>query len=359
MRKLILKNFQSPGDIVMLTAAVRDLHFHYPEQFATDVRTPCPALWENNPHITLLDENDADVEVIECHYPLIHRSNETPYHFLHGFIEDLNEKLGLAIKPTAFKGDIHISDNEERWFENIESQHGTTTPYWIMVSGGKFDFTIKWWHPERYQQVVDALRGRVEFVQIGEDGHHHPPLDGVVDLRGRTDLRQLVRLMYHAQGVVSPISLPMHLAAAVETKPGEPKNRPCVVIAGGREPPHWCSYPHHQVVHTVGALQCCDNGGCWKSRTTALGDGDYKDNPEELCVDVVEGFPRCLDMITADEIVRRIESYFDGGALRYTCAAVETTRELSAPLQTTQERNLDDKKRQEALGKRREHVAFT
>jgi hypothetical protein len=25
-RKLILKNFQSPGDIVMLTAAVRDLH---------------------------------------------------------------------------------------------------------------------------------------------------------------------------------------------------------------------------------------------------------------------------------------------------------------------------------------------
>jgi hypothetical protein len=26
MQKLILRNFQSPGDIVMLTAAVRDLH---------------------------------------------------------------------------------------------------------------------------------------------------------------------------------------------------------------------------------------------------------------------------------------------------------------------------------------------
>ena len=28
--KLILRNFQSPGDIVMLTAAVRDLHRAYP-----------------------------------------------------------------------------------------------------------------------------------------------------------------------------------------------------------------------------------------------------------------------------------------------------------------------------------------
>lgn len=44
MRKLILRNFQSPGDIVMLTAAVRDLHRTYPGEFITDVRTPFPGL---------------------------------------------------------------------------------------------------------------------------------------------------------------------------------------------------------------------------------------------------------------------------------------------------------------------------
>ena len=48
-QKLILKNLLSPGDIVALTAAVRDLHKCYPDQFITDVRTPCPHLWENNP----------------------------------------------------------------------------------------------------------------------------------------------------------------------------------------------------------------------------------------------------------------------------------------------------------------------
>ena len=135
----------------------------------------------------------------------------------------------------------------------------------------------------------------------------------MIDLRGATSLRQLVRLVHHADGVISAVSLLMHLAAAVET-PAAPPNRPCVVIAGGREPPHWTAYPHHQYLHTVGALRCCDAGGCWKSRTVALGDGD-KDKPDQLCLDVVGDLPRCMDLIGADEVIRRIELYFVGGAL--------------------------------------------
>ena len=65
----------------------------------------------------------------------------------------------------------------------------------------------------------------------------------------------------------------------------------------------------------MGALRCCDNGGCWKSRTVAVGDGDAKD--EKLCVDVVGDLPRCMDMITVDEVVRRIGPFFEGGALSY------------------------------------------
>jgi len=157
----------------------------------------------------------------------------------------------------------------------------------------------------------------------------------VLDLRRKTDVRQLIRLVYHAQGVLCPVTALMHLAAAVPVKPGMPKNRPCVVVAGGREPMQWEAYPHHQYIHTNGALRCCDEGGCWKSRTVPLGDGDEKDKPEHLCVDVVmkelrhagipggrKGIekyplPRCMDMITAEEVVRRIELYFTGGALKY------------------------------------------
>ncbi|HEV2494488.1 MAG TPA: glycosyltransferase family 9 protein [Terriglobia bacterium] len=321
MRKLILTNFQSPGDIVMLTAAVRDLHLCYLNQFLTDVRTSCPQLWENNPYLTCLDETAPEVEVIECHYPLIHRSNQAPYHFVHGFIEFLSERLALKIRPTAFKGDLHLTDREKSWISQVQEITKTPVPFWLVVAGGKSDFTIKWWDARRYQEVVDHFRGKILFVQVGERRHHHPPLNGVIDLRGRTDLRQLVRLVYHAQGVLGPVSLSMHLAAAVPVRSGGPKNKPCVVIAGGREPPHWEAYPHHQFIHTVGALRCCDNGGCWKSRTAPLGDGDAKDRPESLCVDVVNGLPHCMHMITAAKVCDRIRSYFEGGVAAYLSPA--------------------------------------
>lgn len=317
MRKLVLRNFQSPGDILMLTAAVRDLHRCHPGEFLTDVRTSCPGLWEHNPHLTPLSLDAWDVEIVDCHYPLIHRSNQQPWHFLHGFTDWLNDRLDLDVHPTEFRGDIHLSAEERAWFGQVQSEYGRARPFWLLVSGGKYDYTIKWWDHRRYQEVVDHFRGRIEFVQVGEQSHAHPPLEGVVDLRGQTTIRQLVRLMHHAQGAVSPVSFLMHLAAAVPTAEGAPPNRPCVVIAGGREPPHWTAYPHHQFIHTVGALRCCADGGCWRSRTLPLGDGDPKDAPDQLCVDVVGTLPRCMDMIGADEVIRRIESYFVGGALRY------------------------------------------
>ncbi len=301
----------------MLTAAVRDLHRCAPGEFITDVRTSAPGLWEYNSWLTPLDPDAPDVETIECHYPLIHESNQRPYHFIHGFHQFLSEKLGVEITPTIFKGDIHISQKEKTWFSQVEEITGENTPFWIVVAGGKSDFTIKWWDTARYQEVVDHFRDRILFVQVGEDNHHHKPLKTVIDLRGKTDLRQLVRLVFHAQGVLCPVTLLMHLAAAVELKKAPPLNRPCVVVAGGREPVHWEAYPHHQFLHTIGALACCDNGGCWKSRTRPLGDGDEKDLPKNLCVDVVNHLPRCMDMITAKDVIERIELYFRGGIIDY------------------------------------------
>src|SRR6185295_2363167 len=97
----------------MLTAAVRDLHRCHPRRFLTDVRTSCPALWENNPHLTPLDEKDPGVRVLRADYPLIHQSNTAPVHFIHGSTDFLSRKLGVPIRPTEFKGDLHISAQEK------------------------------------------------------------------------------------------------------------------------------------------------------------------------------------------------------------------------------------------------------
>ena len=112
MKKLILRCGLAPGDIVMLTAAVRDLHRCYPRRFATDVRTVCPELWEHNPHITQLSEDEPGVEELECSYPLINRCNETPYHCLHGFIEFSSLKEAFA----------YIESQKERWKGKISQE---------------------------------------------------------------------------------------------------------------------------------------------------------------------------------------------------------------------------------------------
>jgi ADP-heptose:LPS heptosyltransferase len=316
MRKLILRCGLAPGDIVMLTAAVRDLHHWYPKAFATDVRTFYPEIWENNPYLTPLSEEDSEVEQVECSYPLINDCNHLPYHCLHGFIDFLNKRLRLGLRLTAFKGDIHLSELEKSWYSQVHELTGQDTPFWLVDAGGKYDVTIKWWEHGRYQEVLDHFRGRVQFVQVGAIGHHHPKLQGAIDLRGKTNFRELIRLVYHSQGILCPVTAVMHLAAAVESKHRRQRTRPCVVVAGGREPVHWESYPGHQFIHTIGALHCCQHGGCWKDRAVPLRDGDKRDRPGCRCVNLAGTLPRCMDLISPAEVIRRIQAYFEGGILR-------------------------------------------
>ena len=80
-------------------------------------------------------------------------------------------------------------------------------------------------------------------------------------------------------------------------------------------------------METNGALKCCDNGGCWKSRCSKVGDGDNKDINKDLCLHPVETdidfksgklkIAKCLDMIKPEDVIRSIEMYYEGGVLEY------------------------------------------
>ncbi|HWB14147.1 MAG TPA: glycosyltransferase family 9 protein, partial [Pirellulales bacterium] len=323
LRRLIFKSFQSPGDIVMLTAAVRDLHLAHPGKFQTDVRTSADALWLNNPHVMPLAEHESGVETIECHYPLIHQANSRPYHFIHGYAHFLEQRLGTTIPLTRFAGDIHLSQ-EEKERPRPFAELGVGEDFWIVIAGGKYDFTAKWWNPANYQAVIDHFQGRLQFVQCGEAGHWHPRLNGVIDLVGRTSLRDFVLLMHHATGVLCPVTFAMHLAAAVEPRPGRPR-RSCVVVAGGREPAHWEQYPGHHFLHTIGSLPCCASDPCWRSRCQLVGDGDEKDR-REVCERPVQvtpdlRIPECMELITPTDVIRAIDR----------CAAQTQTSPATSP----------------------------
>lgn len=312
-RKLILKCPLPPGDIVVLSAAVRDLHRSYPNRFLVDVRTAHPEVWNNNPYITPLNDWDPEVCHVECHYPLISQSNQLPKHFIEGFIDHFNRRLNLGISVTEFRGDIHLSEDEEGVAPAALASVPTDVPIWLIAAGGKRDFTIKWWDSRRYQEVVDHFGDRIRFVQVGAPGDFHPELNGVIDLRGRTNLRDLIRLIHHSDGVLCGVTSLMHLAAAVPVRGGR-SLRPCVVIAGGREPAHWEAYPGHQFLHTIGVLRCCASGGCWRARTKPLQDGSQFNDQQFLCEDVDGNLPRCMSMITATDVIRATERFLLGAS---------------------------------------------
>ncbi len=325
--KVLFTNFQAPGDIVMLTAAIRDLHLNHPGKYITDVKTSSQHIWEGNPYIEWakgkpLNESDPDVKTFKLGYPLIHQSNQGPYHFSEAFTEEIEYFLNIRIKERICKGDIHIRPEEDMWGYTERATwfkpYGIdpNSEYWVIDCGHKNDFTAKFWGRNKFQELVNRLKGKIQFVQIGHTAHIHYPLDGAINLIGKTDDRQCIRLIWASSGVVTPVSWPMTLAAALPVKNGTCNNRlerPCVIISGGREPSRWQSYCNHQFIHTNGCLPCCDRGGCWASRTKPIGDGDEKDT-KNLCGNVTiddfgEEVPYCMHMISVEDVVRRIEMY--------------------------------------------------
>lgn len=298
---LILQCHLPPGDQLTLTAAVESLHRSYPGVYRTGIKTSAPELWENNPHIVELDKSEA--KTIHMHYDLVNSSNQHSVVFLEGYTLHLSQKLGIPLRLVVNRPYVYLSDEEKSW-ENQVSEHftnGRSIPFWMINAGIKTDYTAKAWPVESYQAVVDALRGIVQFVQIGSSGDEHPQLRGVINLVGQTSLREMCRLAYHSQGGVGPVTFLQHLCAAFE--------KPYICIAGGREPLPWItSYPKQTTLHTIGALDCCRDTACWRSKVVPRSDKD-----KDLCQLPVLGLERpvakCMAMIPPAEVCSIIARY--------------------------------------------------
>jgi len=110
----------------------------------------------------------------------------------------------------------------------------------------------KLWYHERYQEVVDRLRETdpgLTLVQLGALAD--PPLRGVLDLRGRTGLRESAAVLSESEWFLGTSGLLSHLARAVECR--------SVVVYGGREHAWQTGYPCNENLET--SLPCAP---CWR-----------------------------------------------------------------------------------------------
>jgi len=316
-KKLVLVNRLAPGDVLVMTNAIRDLHKAHPGKYITDVRTSCQEIFQNNPYITKLSYDDSavqavidkfsqksdpmgnsdmvgDIKVVDMQYPLIHRSGEVGAHFSEGHREYLETLLKVKIPQTALTPEIYLDSSESQWVSPVAVKLDFHGKYWVINAGSKGDYTLKQY--PYYQEVVNLLKDKITFVQIGQLEHAHVPLEGALDLRGKTNIRELFRVIYHAQGVLTCVSFPMHIAATFK--------KPCVVVAGAREGTRWELYANHQFMYVNGCLPCATYDGCWKSK-------------QSDCTNKVGDIAKCMTLMPPEDVVRAVTRYYDGGTLQY------------------------------------------
>lgn len=304
---LLLTNRLAPGDVVVMTAAIACLHEQWPDTCRTWVDTTAPEIWEGNPDVQA-GPPPAGAKRVEMHYPLIHKSNSEPRHFLEGYCATIGRATGFPVRLSRSNPALYLTDDEKGWLPQAYEDRPGPFKYWVLNAGTKTDFTTKRWGRKNYQALVDRLRGVVTFVQVGEAGHDHPDIDGAIDFRGKTSVRELMRLVYHSSGAVGPTTFLQHLAAGF--------SKPYVCILGGREPVSWVQYPKQTTLHTIGALPCCQEEACWRSRTVPLHDGQEQD--DSLCHLPVYGsdpIPTCMALIGVEDVARAILRYVHGNSV--------------------------------------------
>jgi ADP-heptose:LPS heptosyltransferase len=127
----------------------------------------------------------------------------------------------------------------------------------------------KEWYPARFQSVVDAIKTKFDVIQIGSKAD--APLNGVLDLRGKTTIREAAALLANSIIFVGLVGFLMHLARAVDCR--------SVIVYGGRERPWQSGYSAN--VNLTGDTPCSP---CWRWNTC---DFDHE----------------CMKLVSADAVI--------------------------------------------------------
>ena len=293
--KIVFKNRQAIGDILMFTSAVRDFKREFPDTEVGVISTAMH-IWDHNPYI---NHQLKDPELIEEVGPgfLTNKSNFWNLHMANAFRLDIENKLGLSIPQGAITPDIWMTEEEYRRKPIIEG------PYWVFIYGGEPGWPAKQYH--RWQEVINILKDDIQFVQLGMARHPYPHLENVIDYVGKTEdrhngIRDLFNIFLNAQGSLGLVSMHTHLSAAF--------GNPCVTVAGAREPAWFTHYFGHQYVQTNGTLPCSKTTACWACKM-------------EGCRNQVEyegkNIPKCAAIIEPEEIAEAVRKYYKGGRLEY------------------------------------------
>ena len=144
---------------------------------------------------------------------------------LEDFMRESKAKISLIKAHSLhFKIKLDLKDAKpqifftEREIKEFNKKFEFLKDFAIIQPVGKTTYTPnKEWGFEKYQEVVNKTKDKINWVQVGLE--NEKLLENVVDLRGKTkSLRELAFVISKANFVLANEGLLNHLSASVETK---------------------------------------------------------------------------------------------------------------------------------------------
>lgn len=250
------------GDNVILTGAVHNLKMARPDlQFALPDSSYLE-VYENNTDFTKDPVFTRDIG------KLVYGNLEAEKAALHGNVVEgftlcLCSMLNIQPVPIITRKPVLILSEEEKEYSRQFADA-------LVLNANCQTCTISKGYPH-WQKVVDALKQDYRIIQVGGNCPKDLSLDleGVEDWRGKTNIRQLIAMIYGSRGVVSAPSSFTNIAGAFD--------KPQIVLNAGREADRLTDYEN--AMHISHKAQCgwgIENG-CVSLRTTG----------KRTCTDVI------------------------------------------------------------------------
>jgi len=298
-KEIVFHNRQRIGDMLMFTCGVRDFKKAYPD-VRVNVISTAGHIWDYNPNIdrSIVPTEENTFKIGPTH--LTNASNRIDWHFANAFRVAIEDALNIHIPQGESKADVYFTQEEYNEPRVIKD------PYWIICVNGELGWGCKMYPIDRWQTFVNQ-NPDITFVQIGAQEDNPPRLQGsnVIDYVGKTQskqtgIRDLFKLFLNAEGSIGLVSFHMHLSGALD--------KPCIVVAGGREPVSFTRYPGHRYLSTDGCLPCSITA-CWHCAIETC---------HNFVIDNVTGqkVPQCVNIIQPEELTHALNQYYIGGRLK-------------------------------------------
>ncbi|MBL7071165.1 MAG: glycosyltransferase family 9 protein [Candidatus Omnitrophica bacterium] len=252
IKKILFITLSNIGDIILTTPAVRVLRESFPGARLDVMVGPNGAeLFDGHPavsgviiydkHAVINDKRNLLRKLRKNKYDLVVDMKNTLFPFLvgakyrtslvHTPPMDLKHKkrqhlwklstIGLGVEDADFY--VYLTREDEEYIGNIISKMDRARPIIALSPGAKSD--IKKWPKEKFSLLADKLIKELgaQVIMVGDNsdkdliGEIASKNTEVVDLSGKTTLRQLASALKHSDLLVTNDSAPLHLAGAVNT----------------------------------------------------------------------------------------------------------------------------------------------